>query len=63
VSSPDHFVISEMIESGGSFVKAIGRAALIADPDNLARLKQAFPELWKHYNDRALTRYAIADGN
>lgn len=38
-----------MIDHGGSFAAAIGKALLVADGDNIRRLEQAFPELLRKY--------------
>jgi len=45
----DAKTIEAMIAHGGSFVRALGLAALRADSDNLERIKTAFPEYWKKY--------------
>jgi hypothetical protein len=45
----DTMVIREMMKRGGSFVNALASAAMVADSDNLARLKAAFPECWERY--------------
>jgi len=37
-------VINTMIEYGGSFVRKLGAAALVADTDNLAKIKQTWPD-------------------
>lgn len=42
-------VIAAMIERGGSFVQALGRAAFRADAGNRERIKRAFPEIWSEY--------------
>lgn len=47
---PDLFIIAAMRKYGGSFVSALGDAALRADDSNLAKLKEAFPELWFKYS-------------
>jgi hypothetical protein len=38
-----------MIEWGGSFVKHLGEALLRADVQNMAKIKEAFPEYWNRY--------------
>ena len=38
-----------MLRYGGSFARAVGQAAQVADDDNLAALKAALPKLWSHY--------------
>ncbi len=42
-------IIDAMIQRGGSFVRALGQAALRADDDNLARIKSTWPEYWEYY--------------
>jgi hypothetical protein len=49
----DYEIVAAMGIYGGSFAKALAAAANCADPDNLARLKAAFPELWDDYHDKA----------
>lgn len=38
-----------MVKFGGSFVKALGAAALHADRYNMAKLKSTFSEYWMEY--------------
>lgn len=38
-----------MQEYGGSFVRALGAAALAADPVNLKKIRDAFPDYWANY--------------
>lgn len=38
-----------MVEYGGSFVSKLGAAALAADPTNLRKIREAFPEYWANY--------------
>jgi predicted oxidoreductase (fatty acid repression mutant protein) len=38
-----------MVEYGGSFVSKLGSAALSADPSNLKKLRDAFPDYWANY--------------
>lgn len=49
----DYLVIAAMQKHGGSFVKALALAAFAADPDNLDRIKTAFPEMWERYRNLA----------
>jgi hypothetical protein len=42
-------VVGMMIVYGGSFVKALAHAMLLADAVNFAVLRDAFPAYWKHY--------------
>ena len=45
----DRDVARTMVEYGGSFVSKLGAAALAADPTNLRKIREAFPEYWAHY--------------
>ena len=45
----DYWTIEAMAKYGGSFVKALAEAARRADPQNLARIKMAWPEYWAEY--------------
>lgn len=38
---------------GGSFVKYIGMAARNADPQNLQKIKDTWPEYWAKYSEMA----------
>jgi len=49
----DSDVINTMIEYGGSFVRKLGVAALVADTDNLAKIKQTWPDYWAQYSRMA----------
>jgi hypothetical protein len=49
----DFDVASTMIEYGGSFVRKLGAAALVADPENLAKIKAAWPDYWSQYDRMA----------
>ena len=42
----DYAIVQAMARFGGSFARALADAAHKADPENLAKLKAAFPELW-----------------
>lgn len=57
-STSDFAVTEAMLVYGGSFVRALGRAARCADPVNLTRIKVAFPDLWTEYADIAKDRAA-----
>jgi hypothetical protein len=46
----DQRVINNMMSYGGSFVKSLAAAALRADPDNLRRIREAWPEYWFKYS-------------
>ena len=45
----DRDVARTMQEFGGSFVRALGAAALAADTSNLKKLRDAFPDYWANY--------------
>ena len=45
----DRDVASTMIEFGGSFVRKLGAAALVADPENLGKIKATWPDYWDKY--------------
>ena len=45
----DRQIINTMIEYGGSFVRKLGAAALVADQQNLNRIKATWPEYWAQY--------------
>ncbi len=44
-------IVDKMAEYGGSFVKALAQCFYKADAINFKRLKIAFPEYWKTYDD------------
>jgi hypothetical protein len=46
-------VIETMMEYGGSFVRKLGAAALVADPENLRKIKNAWPDYWAQYGRMA----------
>lgn len=49
----DFDVARTMIEYGGSFVRKLGAAALVADEQNLRRIKSTWPEYWDQYSRMA----------
>jgi hypothetical protein len=49
----DFDVARTMIEYGGSFVRKLGAAALVADQQNLNRIKATWPEYWEQYTRMA----------
>jgi hypothetical protein len=49
----DSDVINTMIEYGGSFVRKLGAAAIVADQDNLAKIKATWPDYWAQYSRMA----------
>ncbi len=50
----DRDVARCMIEYGGSFVAKLGAAALAADPSNMKKLRDAFPDYWANYTKMAI---------
>lgn len=44
-------VIKNAETFGGSFEKALAKAIMYADADNLERIQKAFPEIWKKFNE------------
>ena len=49
----DKKTIETMMEYGGSFVRKLGAAALVADDQNLRRIKHSWPEYWDQYTRMA----------
>jgi hypothetical protein len=49
----DFDVARTMIEYGGSFVRKLGAAALVADQDNLVKIKTTWPDYWAQYDRMA----------
>jgi hypothetical protein len=49
----DRKTIEAMMEYGGSFVRKLGAAALVADPENLAKIKTTWPDYWSKYQRMA----------
>jgi hypothetical protein len=45
----DRDVARVMQEYGGSFVRALGTAALAADPVNLKKIRDGWPDYWAQY--------------
>lgn len=48
-------VANAMTRYGGGFVEALGKALMVADPDNAQRIKEAFPEYWERFAKLAKT--------
>lgn len=44
-------VADSMMQYGGSFVQALGKALKLADPSNCEKIQLAFPEYWAKYLD------------
>jgi hypothetical protein len=49
----DSDVINTMIEYGGSFVRKLGAAAIVADSENIAKIKATWPDYWAQYSRMA----------
>jgi hypothetical protein len=49
VTDNDFLHAACMMDQGGSFADAIGTAYIAADPQNRARLRAAFPDLFTQY--------------
>lgn len=49
----DHDVLQAMLQYGGTFIQKLAQAALVADPTNLEKIKNAFPEYWTRYAQMA----------
>ncbi len=49
-------IIDAMATYGGSFSQVLAQACYCADPNNLERIKAAFPELWAEYAELAQAR-------
>ena len=47
----DYWTIEAMEKFGGSFVKALAECARRADRNNLAKIKVAWTEYWKQYEE------------
>jgi len=45
----DYHVIQAMTTYGGGFIRSLGHTASMADPGNLKRIRDAFPDYWAHY--------------
>lgn len=58
----DFAIVEAMSRFGGSFAKALAAAFQRADPDNFARLRAAFPELWSEYREVATIRAERKEG-
>ena len=43
-----------MVEYGGSFISKLGAAALAADPVNLKKIRDTFPDYWANYLKMAI---------
>ena len=52
-------VIDTMMEYGGSFVRKLGAAALVADPENLRKIKNTWPDYWAQYDRMAQQLFEV----
>jgi hypothetical protein len=48
-----------MMEYGGSFVRKLGAAALVADTENLAKIKATWPDYWAQYQRMAKQLFEV----
>lgn len=55
----DAKIADSMRVMGGSFVSALGELAWRADPINLKKIKEAWPEYWDAYREIACTKKDI----
>jgi len=53
MDSIDTKTANEMFERGGAFAHNLAHCMVVADPDQLARIKSAFPELMERYRPAA----------
>jgi hypothetical protein len=49
MSNSDIQAIESMHRRGGAFARALAHAAAAADPENLAKVKATWPEMWEKY--------------
>ena len=56
LSDNDIRTIEAMTRFGGSFVRHLGEAAKFADSENLNRIKFAFPEYWRRYEQLGIDK-------
>jgi uncharacterized protein YegJ (DUF2314 family) len=49
----DWQIVAAMARYGGGFVQSLAKCFNLADADNRARLKLAFPEYWRQYSEIA----------
>lgn len=53
----EYYLVSIAMEKfGGSFVKHLGRLILLADTDNLKKIKETWPDYWEKYRLLAIER-------
>jgi len=50
ISREEQLMVGEnMISYGGSFVRCLGSCVMSADPFNLVKIKETWPEYWEQY--------------
>jgi len=59
----DYEVVNMMIKRGGSFVSALGRAAQLADLENLRIIKESWPEMWAKYTELFVSERRMKKGD
>jgi len=52
-TATDYAVQRAMAKYGGAFARALAGAIAVADPENLARIKDKWPEYWAEYTRMA----------
>lgn len=53
MTDADIKVVEAMKKYGGSFVKQLAELTLRADPINLQKIKETWPEYWQTYTEMA----------
>ena len=51
MTTEDRETVRMMEQYGGSFIKALTRAIYFADINNFEKIKRAFPDEWKKYEN------------
>jgi hypothetical protein len=51
VNDETYWTHRAMQQYGGSFIKALAGLIVVADDDNLVRIRLAWPEYWKDYSE------------
>lgn len=49
MSEEDQNTLAAMVDTGGSFVRALAVAGTHADAENLQKIKDTWPEYWEKY--------------
>lgn len=58
----DEKVIEAMHNMGGGFARALSRAAMLADSENLTRIKATWPDYWERYKQMSEQKtYSVGD--